>query len=107
MDTLPTITPVHDRVLVKRLPEDKTTVGGVYIPDTAQEKPQLAKVLAVGPGRTDNDGKLIPCGVSEGDVIVFGKYSYTDILIRGEEFLILRADEIWGIVKNYEVKGEA
>ena len=104
MDKLPEIIPVHDRILVRRLPEEEKTISGVYIPDAAKDRPQLGKVLAVGPGRTDDNGKLIPCGCEVGDVILFGKYSYTDISLGGQEFLMLRSDELWGIVTNYEVK---
>ena len=104
MDKLPEIIPVHDRILVRRLPEEEKTISGVYIPDSGKDRPQLGKVLAVGPGRIDDNGKLIPCGCEKGDIILFGRYSYTDVELGGQSFLMLRSDELWGIVKNYEVR---
>jgi chaperonin GroES len=88
------ITPLSDRVLVKRLPEEETVKNGLYIPDTAKEKPQEGTVVSAGPGRYSPEGKLIPIGVTAGDRILFGKYSGTEIKVDGEELLILREDEI-------------
>jgi chaperonin GroES len=92
------IRPLHDRVIVKRIEEEEKTKGGIIIPDTAKEKPQEARVIAVGPGRHD-DGKVIPLGVKAGDKILFGKYSGTEIKLDGEEHLILREDDILGVIE--------
>ena len=91
------IRPLHDRVIVKRIEEEEKTKGGIIIPDTAKEKPQEARVVAVGPGRHD-DGKVIPLGVKAGDKILFGKYSGTEIKLDGEEHLILREEDILGVI---------
>ena len=93
------IRPLHDRVIVKRIEEEEKTKGGIIIPDTAKEKPQEARVVAVGPGRHD-DGKVIPLGVKAGDKILFGKYSGTEIKLDGEEHLILREDDILGVIES-------
>ena len=90
--------PLHDRVLVRRLEEQETTQGGIIIPDTAKDKPQEGEVLAVGKGKIKEDGKAIPLEVKPGDRILFGKYSGTDINIGGEEYLIMREDEVLGII---------
>jgi chaperonin GroES len=92
------IRPLHDRVIVKRIEEEEKTKGGIIIPDTAKEKPQEGKVVAVGPGNHD-DGKLIPPGVKAGDKILFGKYSGTEIKLDGEEHLIMREDDILGVIE--------
>jgi chaperonin GroES len=92
------IRPLHDRVIVKRIEEEEKTKGGIIIPDTAKEKPQEGRVVAVGPGKTD-DGKVIPLGVKAGDKILFGKYSGTEIKLDGEEHLILREDDILGVIE--------
>jgi chaperonin GroES len=92
------IRPLHDRVIVKRLEEEERTKGGLIIPDTAKEKPQEGKVIAVGPGKQD-DGKVISLAVKPGDKVLFGKYSGTEIKLEGEEHLILREDDILGIVE--------
>jgi chaperonin GroES len=92
------IRPLHDRVIVKRIEEEEKTKGGLIIPDTAKEKPQEGRVIAVGPGKQD-DGKVIPLGVKAGDKILFGKYSGTEIKLDGEEHLILREDDILGVVE--------
>ncbi|MEK7374020.1 MAG: co-chaperone GroES [Thermodesulfobacteriota bacterium] len=93
------VRPLHDRVIVERVPEEQKTAGGIVIPDTAKEKPQEGKVIAVGPGRTDKDGALIPMDVKKGDRILFGKYSGTETKIDGVEYLIMRADDILGILE--------
>jgi chaperonin GroES len=90
--------PLHDRVIVKRIQEEEKSAGGIIIPDTAKEKPQEGKVVAVGPGKQD-DGKVIPLGVKAGDKILFGKYSGTEIKLDGEEHLIMREDDILGIIE--------
>ena len=93
------VRPLHDRVIVEMVPEEQKTAGGIVIPDTAKEKPQEGKVIAVGPGRTDKDGALIPMDVKKGDRILFGKYSGTETKIDGVEYLIMRADDILGILE--------
>jgi len=92
--------PLHDRVLVKRLEEQETKRGGIIIPDGAKEKPQHAEVVAVGNGKLLEDGNRSAPAVQAGDKILFGKYSGSDIRIDGEEFLILREDEILGVFAN-------
>jgi chaperonin GroES len=92
------IRPLHDRVLVKRLEEEEKTKGGIIIPDTAKEKPQQGKVVAVGKGKVNEDGKVTPLDVKAGDKILFGKYSGTEIKIDGEEHLIMREDDILGVI---------
>ncbi len=91
------VRPLHDRVVVKRLEEEEKTVGGIIIPDTAKEKPQQGKVIAVGKGRILEDGKIIPLVVKEGDRVLFGKYAGTEIKIDGDEHLIMREDDILAI----------
>ena len=90
--------PLHDNVLVKRLEPSEEKWGGIIIPDTAKEKPQEGRVVAVGPGKHE-DGKVIPLGVKAGDKILFGKYSGTEIKLDGEEHLILREDDILGVIE--------
>jgi chaperonin GroES len=92
------IRPLHDRVIVKRIEEEEKTKGGLFIPDTAKEKPQEGRVVAVGPGKQD-DGKVIPLGVKAGDKILFGKYSGTEIKLDGEEHLIIKEDDILGVIE--------
>lgn len=92
------IRPLHDRVLVKRLEEEDKTAGGLYIPDTAKEKPIQGKVVAVGAGKRDKDGKVIAPEVKEGDRVLFSKYSGTDVKLEGEEHLIMREDDILAVV---------
>jgi chaperonin GroES len=90
--------PLHDRVIVKRIEEERKTSGGIVIPDTATEKPSQGEVVAVGPGKTDESGKLIPIGVKAGDKILFGKYSGTEFKMDGDDLLHMREDDIIGIV---------
>jgi chaperonin GroES len=92
------IRPLHDRVIVKRIEEEEKSKGGIIIPDTAKEKPQEGRVVAVGPGKQE-DGKLIALDVKTGDRILFGKYAGTEIKLNGEEHLILREDDILGIIE--------
>ena len=92
------IRPLHDRVIVKRMEEEQKTTGGIIIPDTAKEKPQEGEVVAVGPGKRDDDGKRTPLEVKEGDRILFGKYAGTEIKIGGEEHVFMREDDILGIL---------
>jgi chaperonin GroES len=95
-----TFTPLHDRILVRRIEEQEITRGGIIIPDTAKEKPQEGEVIAVGKGKSNDEGKVFPLDVKSGDRILFGKYSGTEIKIDGEEFLIMREEEVLGIVKK-------
>ncbi|MCC6292264.1 MAG: co-chaperone GroES [Bryobacterales bacterium] len=94
------IRPLYDRIVVKRIEETETVKGGIIIPDTAKEKPQEAEVVAVGKGRRLEDGKLIALEVQVGDRILFGKYAGNEIKIDGEEYLILREDEILGVLES-------
>ncbi len=93
------IRPLHDRILVKRLKEEEVTKGGIIIPDTAKEKPIEAKVVAVGTGRLMDNGEVRPLAVKKGDLVLFGKYGGTEVKIDGEEHLILREDDILGIIE--------
>jgi chaperonin GroES len=92
------IRPLHDRVIVKRLEEEEKSKGGIIIPDTAKEKPQEGRVVAVGSGKHE-DGKVIPLDLKVGDKILFGKYAGTEIKIGGEEHLILREDDVLGVIE--------
>ena len=92
--------PLHDRLLVKRLEEKEQVYGGIIIPDTAKEKPQEAKVLAVGPGRVTDDGKIQPIDAKVGDTVVFGKYSGTEVKIDGDDLLIIREDDVLGVLES-------
>jgi chaperonin GroES len=94
------IRPLQDRVIVKRIAEEEKTKGGIIIPDTAKEKPQEGKVVAVGKGKVNDDGKLIALDVKVGDKILFGKYSGSEIKLNGEEHLIMREDDILGVVEG-------
>jgi chaperonin GroES len=91
--------PLGDRILVKRVKEEERTKGGIIIPDTAKEKPQEGKIVAVGKGKYDENGKLIPIEVKAGDKILFGKYSGSEFKLEGEDLLILREDDILGIIE--------
>ena len=90
--------PLHDRILVKRVEEEEVRRGGIIIPDTAKEKPQEGKVIAVGTGKVGDDGKKIPLDVKAGDKILFGKYSGSEVKINDEEYLILREEDVLGIL---------
>jgi len=94
------IRPLQDRVIVKRVEEEETTKGGIIIPDTAKEKPIEGKVIAVGKGKVREDGKVQPLDVKKGDRILFGKYAGTDVKIEGEEHLIMREDDILGVIQS-------
>jgi chaperonin GroES len=91
--------PLQDRILVQRIEEEKTTKGGIIIPDTAKEKPAEGKVVAVGNGKIGDDGKRIALEIKKGDRILFGKYSGSEVKIEGEEYLILREDDVLGIIE--------
>ena len=95
-----TFSPLHDRILVRRVEEGETIHGGIIIPDSAREKPHEGKVIAVGKGKSNHEGKVFPLDVKAGDNVLFGKYSGTEIKIDGEEFLIMREEEVLGIVKK-------
>jgi chaperonin GroES len=93
------IRPLNDRLLVQRLEEEAKTAGGIIIPDSAKEKPAEGKVIAVGPGKTNDAGERVELQVKEGDVILFSKYGGTDVKLDGEDFLIMREDDVLGIVE--------
>ena len=91
--------PLQDRILVQRVEEETTTKGGIIIPDTAKEKPAEGKVVAVGAGKAGDDGKKIPLELKKGDRILFGKYAGTEVKIEGEEYLIMREDDVLGVIE--------
>jgi len=91
--------PLQDRILVKRVEEEEKTKGGIIIPDTAKEKPVEGKVVAVGSGKMNDEGKRIQMGLKEGDRILFGKYAGTEVKIEGEEYLIMREDDVLGVIE--------
>jgi chaperonin GroES len=102
------IRPLYDRIVVKRIEDDtEKTAGGLFIPDSAKEKPQQGEVMAVGQGKRTEDGKLIPLDVKTGDRILFGKYSGSDIKIDGEEYMIMREDEVLGVLESAGKKAKA
>jgi chaperonin GroES len=90
--------PLHDRVVVKRIAAEEKSKGGIIIPDTAKEKPQQGEVVAVGPGGRDESGKLIPIDVKQGDTVLFGKWSGTEVVIDGDELLIMKESDIMGVM---------
>jgi chaperonin GroES len=92
------IRPLHDRIIVKRIEEEKKSAGGIVIPDTAAEKPSQGEVVAAGPGKTDDHGKIIAMGVKVGDRVLFGKYSGQEFKLDGQDYLHMREDDIIGIV---------
>ena len=92
--------PLHDRIIVERLEESEQVVGSIIIPDTAKEKPQQGKIIAAGKGKVKEDGSVTPLDVQAGDTVLFGKYSGQEIKLDGTEFLIMREDEILGVVDN-------
>ena len=94
------LTPLHDRILVRRIEEGETVRGGIIIPDTAKEKPQEGEVIAVDKGKKNEEGKVFPLDVQEGDRILFGKYAGTEIKIDGEELLIMREEEVLGVLSG-------
>ncbi len=93
-------TPLHDRILIRRVEEAETTRGGIIIPDTAKDKPQEGEVISVGKGKINEEGKVRPLDVKEGDRILFGKYAGTEIKLDGEEFIIMREEEVLGILQG-------
>ncbi len=94
------IRPLQDRILVKRIEEEETTAGGIIIPDTAKEKPMEGKVVAVGRGKVSEDGKLMPLDLKKGDRILFSKYAGTEVKIEGEEHLIMREEDVLGVIEK-------
>jgi chaperonin GroES len=94
------LVPLEDRVVVKLVEREDKTSSGIVLPDIAQEKPQKATVMAAGPGKYDNNGKLMPMPVKKGDVVVFAKYSGTEVKVDGEEYLVLRASDILGVLRK-------
>src|SRR4051812_4594551 len=94
------VRPLHDRIIVQRLEEGEQKIGGIIIPDSAKEKPQQGKVIAAGAGKTKDDGKRVPLDVKAGDVILFGKYSGQEIKLDGEEYLIMREDEVLAVLDS-------
>ena len=94
------LTPLHDRIVVRRIEESETTRGGIIIPDTAKDKPQEGEVVSVGRGKVTEEGKVLPLAVKDGDRVLFGKYAGTEITIDGEQLLILREEEILGILQG-------
>jgi chaperonin GroES len=94
------IRPLHDRIIVRRLEEGEQRIGGIIIPDTAKEKPQQGKVIAAGDGKVKDDGKRVPLDVKAGDVILFGKYTSQEVKLDGEEYLIMREDEVLAVIEG-------
>jgi chaperonin GroES len=99
--------PLHDRVVLKRVEAEEKTSGGIIIPDTAQEKPQQGEVVAVGPGGRDEAGKLIPLEVQPGDLVLFGKWSGTEVKIDGVEYLIMKESDIMGVLTDVVARKKA
>jgi chaperonin GroES len=95
-----TLTPLHDRILLRRIEEGETIRGGIILPDSAKEKPMEGEVIAVGKGKSNDEGKVFPLDVKAGDRVLFGKYAGTEIKIDGEEFLIMREEEVLGILQK-------
>src|SRR5712692_9039216 len=94
------VRPLHDRIIVQRLEEVEQKIGGTIIPDTAKEKPQQGRVIAAGNGKTKDDGKRVPLDVKAGDLILFGKYTSQEVKLDGEEYLIMREDEVLAIIEG-------
>lgn len=93
------IRPLHDRVVIERLEEERTSAGGIVIPDSATEKPVRGKVVAIGSGKMLQDGKVIPVAVKEGETVLFGKYAGTEIKLEGQEYIVMREDDIMGVIE--------
>ena len=100
------VRPLHDRIIVQRIEEAEQKIGGIIIPDTAKEKPQQGKVIAAGAGKVNEDGKRNALDVKAGDLILFGKYSGQEIKLDGQEYLIMREDEVLGVIENGASAGE-
>ena len=100
------IRPLHDRVIVQRLEEGEQKIGGIIIPDTAKEKPQQGKVISVGNGKLNDDGERVPLDVKAGDLILFGKYTSQEVKLNGEEYLIMREDEVLAVIGGSATKNK-
>lgn len=100
------IRPLHDRLIVQRLEEGEQKIGGIIIPDTAKEKPQQGKVIAAGNGKMNDEGKRIPLDVKAGDLILFGKYTSQEVKLDGQEYLIMRQDEVLAVIDDAGTTGE-
>lgn len=98
------LVPLHDRILLRRVEEAETTRGGIVIPDTAKDKPQEGEVVAVGKGKINEEGTLLPLDVKKGDRVLFGKYAGSEVKIEGEEFLIIREEEVFGILATRQTR---
>ncbi|MBW2280622.1 MAG: co-chaperone GroES [Deltaproteobacteria bacterium] len=94
------IRPLQDRILLRRVEEEETTAGGIIIPDTAKEKPQEGQVIAAGPGKVRDDGNVTPLDVSKGDRVLFGKYSGTDVTLDGDDYVILREEDVLAVIES-------
>ena len=94
------VRPLHDRIIVQRIEEEEQRVGGIIIPDTAKEKPQQGKVIEVGKGKIEKDGKVTPLDVKAGDTVLFGKYAGQEIKVQGGEYLIIREEEVLGVIEK-------
>lgn len=101
-----TIRPIRDRIIVQRLAEETVSRGGIYIPDDAREKPTRARVVAAGPGRRADDGTIIPMSVQAGDVVVFGKFTGVEIALEGEDYVVMREDDVLAVLDGSEVEPE-
>ena len=100
------VRPLHDRIILERIDEGEQKVGGIIIPDTAKEKPMQGKVLSVGKGRVEKDGKITPLDVKAGDVVLFGKHAGQEIKIDGSDYLIIREEEVLGVIEDYKAKSK-
>ena len=98
------VRPLHDRIIVERIEESEQVVGGIIIPDTAKEKPQQGKVIAAGKGKIKDDGKVVPMDVKKGDLILFGKYGGQEIKLDGQEYLIMREEEVLAVIESKSKK---
>lgn len=97
------LTPLHDRIVIKRAEKEQVTASGLYLPDSAQEKPQRGEVLAVGPGKRLDSGALAPLDIKVGDVVLYGKYGGTEVTVGGEDFIILRSEDVLAILEGAKV----
>ena len=95
-----TLRPLHDRIIVKRLEEERKSAGGIVIPDTAAEKPSQGEIVAAGPGKLDDNGKVIAMGVKVGDKILFGKYSGTEVKVDGEDLVVMREEDVMAVIEK-------
>ena len=98
------VRPLHDRIIVQRIDEGEQKIGGIIIPDTAKEKPQQGKVIAAGKGKIKDDGKVVPMDVKKGDLILFGKYGGQEIKLDGQEYLIMREEEVLAVIESKSKK---